>query len=481
MKKFFQCFATFILLFTLNAKECIPQNWYPLGTGLSWGTSATGITVFALKVFNNELIAGGNFNTAGGVTVSNIAKWNGTSWSPLSAGYISNYVYVLENLNNQLIAGGRFTYIAGVNINSIAKWNGTSWTSLSSGMTGGGSLNGVYAIAIYNNNLIAGGNFTNAGGVSVNNIAKWDGTSWSTLGGGILGGSTGYGYIKINAMFVYNNELYVGGCFDTAGGVNAKNIAKWNGSTWSAVGSGADLFVQAFTIYNNELIVGGSFDIVGGLATSGIAKWNGSSWSTLGSGTSGFFNDVHSLYVYNSELIAGGNFTIIGGINANRIAKWNGSSWSALGTGVSLSYSPDIPDVCALTKYSNDLIVGGEFLSAGIYTTYNIAKWGMTFGIKQISSEIPDKYSLKQNYPNPFNPTTNIKYQITNNSFVSLKIFDMLGKEVAILVNEKQSPGTYEVNWNTRQSGSATLPSGVYFYSLITDNYIDTKKMLMIK
>jgi hypothetical protein len=97
-------------------------------------------------------------------------------------------------------------------------------------------------------------------------------------------------------------------------------------------------------------------------------------------------------------------------------------------------------------------------------------------GIKQISNIVPTEYKLFQNYPNPFNPTTNIKYQIINNGFVTLKIYDMLGKEVITLVNEKQSPGIYEILWNAAQ-----FPSGVYFYKLLTEKYSDIKRMILLK
>jgi trimeric autotransporter adhesin len=85
-------------------------------------------------------------------------------------------------------------------------------------------------------------------------------------------------------------------------------------------------------------------------------------------------------------------------------------------------------------------------------------------------------YRLEQNYPNPFNPFTNIRYQIANNSFVLLKIFDVLGREVAILVNEKQFAGTYVATFNASQ-----YPSGVYFYTLKAGNFAETKKMMLIK
>ncbi len=99
-----------------------------------------------------------------------------------------------------------------------------------------------------------------------------------------------------------------------------------------------------------------------------------------------------------------------------------------------------------------------------------------TIGVKTISSNVPERFMLYQNYPNPFNPTTSIKYQITDNKYVELKIFDILGKEVETLVNEKQSPGTYEISWD-----GANYPSGVYYYGLSAGDYSETKKMVLIK
>ncbi len=96
--------------------------------------------------------------------------------------------------------------------------------------------------------------------------------------------------------------------------------------------------------------------------------------------------------------------------------------------------------------------------------------------IYNISTKSPDSFSLNQNYPNPFNPTTNIKFSMRNAQFATLKVYDILGKEVATLVNEKLSEGTYSVNWD-----AAEYPSGVYFYKLITDGYSETKRMLLLK
>lgn len=96
--------------------------------------------------------------------------------------------------------------------------------------------------------------------------------------------------------------------------------------------------------------------------------------------------------------------------------------------------------------------------------------------VNQISSNIPSAFSLKQNYPNPFNPATKISFNIKNAAFVSLKVFDMTGKEVKSLVNENIAAGIYEVNFN-----AAELNSGVYFYTLKTNEFTETKKMMLVK
>ncbi|MEO8446906.1 MAG: FG-GAP-like repeat-containing protein [bacterium] len=99
-----------------------------------------------------------------------------------------------------------------------------------------------------------------------------------------------------------------------------------------------------------------------------------------------------------------------------------------------------------------------------------------TVGVQQTSSEIPETFSLEQNYPNPFNPVSNLGFGISEFGFVSLKIYDALGNEVVTLVNETKSPGSYQVEWN-----AAGFPSGVYFYTLETPGFTETKRMILLK
>lgn len=108
-------------------------------------------------------------------------------------------------------------------------------------------------------------------------------------------------------------------------------------------------------------------------------------------------------------------------------------------------------------------------------------EWGIMTGGQPVNEVTPSKFVLYQNYPNPFNPTTNIKYQLAKNSNVTLKIYDLLGKEVATLVNEFQKAGTYEKQFSINPYSGNVISSGIYFCKIQTEDFADVKKMLMIK
>jgi hypothetical protein len=278
---------------------------------------------YSLTVYNGRLIVGGMFTEAGGVSANSIALWDGSNWEALGSGVggIIGFprVYALTLYNGQLIAGGYFTTAGGASANQIARWDGSNWEALGSGIN-----DRVFALTVYNNELIAGGVF--AAGTE-----RWNGSSWQALGGG-MGGS----YNSVRALTVYNGELIAGGVFTTAGGVDASKIARWNGSIWQPLGSGVLVSgsfagVSALTVYNGELIAGGRFHTAGGVDVNSIARWNGSNWQPLGGGIN---QEVLSLTVYNGELIAGGSYVEAGGVSAKCIARWDGSSWKAMGSGM---------------------------------------------------------------------------------------------------------------------------------------------------
>ncbi len=232
-----------------------------------------------------------------------------------------------------------------------------NWISMGGYPGVNGSVFAVAADAV--GNVYVGGLFSLAGGVLANNIAKWDGTHWSALASGVND--------KVQALAVLGSDLYAGGGFTTAGGTAANYIAKWNGTSWSALGSGMNNGVLALAVSDSDLYAGGGFTTAGGTAANYIAKWNGTSWSALGSGMNW---TVHALVVSGTNLYAGGGFTTAGGGAARSIAKWNGSSWTRLGAGLGAR-------VLTLAVLGSDLYAGGEFITLDSPANY-IAKWNGT-------------------------------------------------------------------------------------------------------
>ena len=316
--------------------------------GSSWSALGTGVNgiVSALVVKGDDLFAGGSFATAGSTAANGVAKWNGSSWSALGGGFAwaneRPAVIALTVIGGDLYAGGYFDTAGQTSASCIAQWDGSSWSALGAGMGGRGEIGGAFdgphicALAAIGSDLFAGGWFKTAGETSANGIAKWDGSSWLPLG---TGGNGLDG--RVSALAVMGTDLFAGGSFTMAGGATANCIAKWDGSSWSPLGTGMELSgafipsvpgpdVQALVVMGRDLYAGGYFSTAGGVSANNIAKWDGMSWSALGTGMNA---DVSALAVMGTDLFAGGAFTTAGSAAANRIAKWDGSSWSALGTG----------------------------------------------------------------------------------------------------------------------------------------------------
>jgi len=351
--------------------------WTPLGTGLNGA-------ILAMTMFDDgsgggpALYAAGNLTSAGGVTVNRIARWNGMTWAPLGTG-MDGTVHSLAVFDDglgggpALYAGGTFLTAGGVTIDRIARWNGMAWTPLGSGMNGF-----VYALTVFDDGtgggpaLYAGGNFTTAGGVPANRIARWNGTAWTPLGSGMSGGAN-----TVRALMVFDDgsgagsALYAGGNFTSAGGVGANRIARWNGAVWTPLGSGLDSEVLTLTSFDDgsgglpALHAGGWFTNAGGVAANYVARWNGTAWSPLGSGMDFV---VYALAAFDDgsgtgpALYAGGGFTSAGGAIANRIARWNGMTWTPLGSGMNTF-------VNALTVFDDDLDGAPALLAGGLFST----------------------------------------------------------------------------------------------------------------
>ncbi len=285
------------------------------------------------------------------------------TWEQLGIGLnngTNDTVNAITSYNGKIIAGGLFTQAGGVNASNIAMYDTLtrSWSALGSGINGE-----VYALAVYNGNLIAGGQFTVAGGVSANNIAMYNGSVWQALAGGTDG--------EVYALMAFGGNLIAGGDFGNVG----NNIASWNGTSWSALGSGLHSGsgdrVSALTVYGGYLVGGGRFTNSGTTSISNVGWWNGSTWNAYNSSV--FDDRVTSVRSYNGELYAGGYFQQVGSLTARYIVKWTGSAWQEPGQGL---YDGRVD---ALEVYKGSLIVGGNFRETGTGLFVDrIARWDGT-------------------------------------------------------------------------------------------------------
>jgi hypothetical protein len=314
-----------------------------------------------------------------------------------------------------LFAGGSFTTAGGVQANRIAQWDGSSWAPLGSGMDWV-----VSALVVHDDGggpaLYVGGGFGTAGGVTATRIAKWDGATWSSLGAMHLVGRLSWVLALTTFDDGNGSALYAGGDFTSAGGVPANYVAKWDGSSWSALGSGMNSTVKALVVLDDgsgpALYAGGTFTSAGGVAANRIARWDGTGWSALGDGMN---NGVEALAAHDDgsgrALFAGGSFTVAGGVAANRVARWDGTGWSALGSGMNGSIDLFVVgSIKAFVGYDDGtgsaLIAGGLFTSALDSGDSFVAKWSCPVVVEQCVQGLGHWKTHACDWPAPFVPGT---------------------------------------------------------------------------
>jgi hypothetical protein len=261
--------------------------------------------------------------------------------------------------------------------------------------------------------------------------AQWVQTSAST------------GHI-IECLAVSGTNLFAG----TAGG--GVFLSTNSGASWTTVNAGlTNTDVLSLAVSGTNLFAGTAG---GGVFLSADS---GTSWTAVNTGLTD--NSVWDLAVSGTNLFAG---TYLGVF----LSTTNGTSWTAASTGLT--------NTCVTA-----LAISGTNLFAGTYFA-GIWRRPLSEMITDVERRelLPPSFALEQNYPNPFNPNSNIRYQISEFRYIKLAVYDLLGREVAVLVNERKAPGKYEVNFD-----GSNLAGGVYFYRLQAGDFTQTKRLLLLK
>jgi trimeric autotransporter adhesin len=306
-----------------------------------------------------------------------VSRWDGANWKQLDTNtFTTDFTRLFIGQKDQPYITGTFYYIGNKRASAVARWNGREWESLFEGNYQGldGSIHIVFASAAHLGSVYIGGLFRAAGDLIEENIARWDGEKWQSVGGG----TTGYPNQHVRTLKSAASVLYAGGMFTNIGGVTVRNVAGWNGSNWFALGGGLNDRVQVLESWNGTIVAGGRFTHSGETETPHIAQWNGTSWAPLGTGCD---SSVGALASWRGELFVGGAFTNAGGVPAFHLARWDGVQWYGVGDGLLGNLDPDEPEeprIIAMAANDQNLFVAGRFHIGGSILATNIARWDGT-------------------------------------------------------------------------------------------------------
>lgn len=356
--------------------------WKRLGAGEANGIGTPFFDeVRALATSGQSLYVGGYFFQAGGKDANSIARWNSASdaWNTLGDDPITNGV---QGSVNSLLVSGEQLYVAGsigaageVLVNNLAAWNITTsaWDSLGAGTDGE-----VTALALNAGKLYAGGYFLQAGNADARGLAVWDlGTKqWGPIGGNDNNSPDG----NITAVAHLGGTLYVAGDFQNVGTTAATGIARWNGSAWSNVAGGLDGTPTALATEGANLYAVGQFVTAGASDARYLAQWNGTAWAGPGASLNGGAGTVQAVAVDGDDVYIGGRFLTAGDVSARNIVRWNKSTatWTSLGTGANNGTDRQVTAIAV--GNDGNIYVGGNFLKAGATQATHLARWNKASG-----------------------------------------------------------------------------------------------------
>jgi hypothetical protein len=446
--------ALFLLLLSANAKS----QWI---TDCGQGDGM----IVSFTSFNDTLYGTGFFTNICGANAKYIAKWDGTQWYPVDTG-LREAGHRVEVLNNELyVAGYRQTQDS----NWVLKWDGAHFQKLGEGVylpdanVNNSYTANLYDVAMYNNQVVASGEFDSVGNKSIHCIMRWNGTSWDSLGHGITGSLDGSGIRYVHQLMVYNNNLYAVGNFVTAGSVVANGVAMWDGTQWQAMGAGFNKEVYGIAVFNGEIYAGGEFTLSGSTQLQRVAKWDGTQWVNPGFGVT-YTNPllhgyVHTLMQIGTHLVLEGGFdrAIINGVNhsCHSVLAYDGVNVDTMMDGIPNG------EFEGLANHNGNVLVGGAIFGLGTDTTH-VAEYAFPSAVNNVNA-----LNVKV-YPNPVADILAIEGLPTKGT---ITLYNMPGQAV------------YEQDYNSTVSkiNIAKLPSGNYLLKIVCESCSASYRQVIVK
>jgi photosystem II stability/assembly factor-like uncharacterized protein len=401
----------------VNVNPANPPDALPLAGGwtqTNWPVSSSFIN---LCISKNKVFARiwDSFN--GGRMF--LTTGDGTNWIQIGSADSSTDILSIIMLDSGILAGTWNGFIQSTD-------DGTTWNAVTP--TGIPADTAIWSIAMINTDLFAG---------TTGDIYKSsdNGNTWAEINSGIAADA------RITSIVASGDDIFAGSAGD--GVFKSTN----SGTSWTAINSNlTDTHISQLVVSDTKL-----FAVT--LTGVFISDNSGTSWAA----DTCVLKNVNCFVAVNDQVIAGTDD------NGAFLSVDNGVTWTSFSSGM-----PADTRIWSLTASSDSIFAG---TSSGIWVT------GSPVEVK-VEREIsaPLTFTLKQNYPNPFNPSTNISFSIPYKSFVSLKIFDLLGREVATIFSEEISAGYYTRKWN-----AANISSGIYFYRLQAGSFTETKKLILLR
>lgn len=442
------------------------------GTASNWDPRPNG-DVLCLALSGGTIYAGGTFDSIwewqirNGIAALNATTGTLTPWNPNMDGFL---VRALAVSGNTVYAGGNFSGIGGQPRSNIAALDATTglatdWNpSASGGFTGG-----VFALVANGGLVYAAGDFTSIGGQARGYLAALDAlsgaaTDWNPNANDI-----------VNALALDGQTLYAGGWFSSIGGqarssIAALDVVDGSTTTWDPGGDGV---VNALAVHGRGVYAGGVFRTMGGQsrnclaaldATTGLATaWNPDPSDVFDG------QRVIALAMQDSTLFVGGRFDRIGGADRVNLAGID------IATGSATAWNPD-PDgyVWSLLAQGGDLHAGGGFTRLGVAPTSGLVGFSLEPGPPPPGG---GSVALAPIVPNPVQTDARIRFVLPSSATVSLEVFDLQGRRVALLLNGAlREAGTHDIELRT-----AGWPPGFYFCRLRAGSVAVSRKLLLVK